>query len=398
MRLLYFHQHFSTPSGAVGQRSYAMARRFIEYGHTVTIVCGSYKGGVTGLTDPFVKGCRRGNVDGIQVIEFDLSYANHDSFIKRFWTFMKFAFRSVKLVFTLDYDVIFASTTPLTVGIPGILGRWLRRKPFVFEVRDLWPELPKAMGVITNPLILGCLSLLERVSYHSAHELIALSPGMCDGIVRCGIPKEKVHLVSNGCDLHIFENVKPSSRPLGVADTDLMAVYAGTHGMANGLDAVLDTAVVLQRRARTDIKFVLVGDGKLKQALQQRSREEGLDNVLFLELLPKRTLAELMLAADIGLQILANVPAFYDGTSPNKFFDYIAAGLPVLINYPGWLGKKVIESQCGFVVPPNDADAFADTLEKAAADRSSLKQMGKNARQLAEQEFDRNELAEQWVS
>lgn len=105
-----------------------------------------------------------------------------------------------------------------------------------------------------------------------------------------------------------------------------------------------------------------------------------------------------MLDADLGLQILANVPAFYDGTSPNKFFDYIAAGLPVLINYPGWLGRKVTESQCGFVVPPNDADAFADALEEAAADRSLLKEMGKNARQLAEQEFNRNKLAEQWVN
>jgi glycosyltransferase involved in cell wall biosynthesis len=397
MNILYFSQHFSTPQGSTGQRAYEMARKLIARRHTVTIVCGSYKGGVTGLTTPFMKGMRHGNVDGIHVIEFNLNYANHDGFLKRTRTFLRFVVRSIKLVFTLNYDVIFATTTPLTVAVPGILGRWLRRKPFIFEVRDLWPELPKAMGVITNPFMLATLSLLERISYYSANQLIALSPGMLEGIVRCGIPRERVHLVSNGCDFHLFENTEKVSRPASISDTDLMAVYAGTHGIANGLGAVLDAALVLKKRGRNDIKLVLIGDGKLKPVLQKRAKEERLDNVLFLEPLPKRALAQLILSADLGLQILANVPAFYDGTSPNKFFDYIAAGLPVLINYSGWLSKKVAENGCGFVVPPDDAEAFASALE-AAADSSQLKKMGKNARQLAEQEFNRNELAEQWVN
>ena len=134
MKVLYFHQHFTTPKGSAGIRSYEMARRLISRGHQVTMVCGSYGGGQTGLAQPFVNGKRRGFVDGIDIVEFDLAYSNADGFIKRTATFVKFAFRSIGLVFLEQYDVLFATTTPLTAGIPGIFSRWLRRKPFVFEV------------------------------------------------------------------------------------------------------------------------------------------------------------------------------------------------------------------------------------------------------------------------
>lgn len=137
MRVLYFHQHFSTPKGTVGIRSYEMALRLLERGHQVTIVCGSYDGGETGLTLPFINGMRRGKVDGIDIIEYDLAYSNSDDFFKRSMTFVKFALRSIGVALTERYDLAFATSTPLTAGIPGIFARWLRGKPFVFEVRDL---------------------------------------------------------------------------------------------------------------------------------------------------------------------------------------------------------------------------------------------------------------------
>ncbi|GAA75674.1 hypothetical protein P20480_2143 [Pseudoalteromonas sp. BSi20480] len=146
------------------------------------MVCGSYGGGETGLTLDFIKGRREGVVDGIHIIEFDLAYSNADGLIKRAGTFLKFALKSIGIALTHKYDVVFATTTPLTAGIPGILARWLRGKPFVFEVRDLWPELPKEMGVITNPLVLAAMSALEWCSYRSAHRCIGLSPGIVEGI------------------------------------------------------------------------------------------------------------------------------------------------------------------------------------------------------------------------
>jgi hypothetical protein len=159
-----------------------MARRLVARGHQVTMVCGSRSGGGSGLDEPFIKGVRRGSVDGIDVIEFDLPYSNADGFVTRTMTFVKFAVRSVWLALTERYDVVFATTTPLTAGIPGIFARWLRGKPFVFEVRDLWPELPRAMGVIRNPMVLGAMSALEWTSYRSAHRLVGLSPGIVEGI------------------------------------------------------------------------------------------------------------------------------------------------------------------------------------------------------------------------
>lgn len=397
MKVLYFHQHFSTPKGSAGIRSYEMARCLIARGHQVTMVCGSYGGGETGLAEPFMNGRRRGTVDGIDIIEFDLAYSNADGLAKRALTFLKFAVRSIGLAFTEQYDLVFATTTPLTAGIPGIFARWFRGKPFVFEVRDLWPELPRAMGVIKNPVVLGAMSVLEWASYRSAHRAIGLSPGIVDGIAHRGVHPDRIAMVPNGCDLGIFAAEVEPWRPAQVRDTDLMAVFAGTHGMANGLDAALDAATELKRRGRDDIKLLLIGQGKLKPALVARAQREGLENVVFHDPVNKARLAGLMAATDVGLQLLANVSAFYYGTSPNKFFDYISAGLPVLNNYPGWLAEMIKEHQCGFAVPPDDPVAFADALERAADDRVALKPMGERGRRLAEAEFDRALLADRWA-
>lgn len=398
MNVLYFHQHFSTPNGSTGIRSYEMAQRLLKQGNQVTMVCGSYGGGETGLISDFIKGRREGIVDGIHIVEFDLAYSNTDGLVKRAGTFLKFAIKSISIALTYKYDVVFATTTPLTAGIPGIFARWLRGKPFVFEVRDLWPELPKEMGVIKNPLVLTAMSILEWCSYRSAHRCIGLSPGIVEGIKKRGVKASKVAIVPNGCDFTIFADDVAPWRPDGVEDTDLMAVFTGTHGLANGLDAALNAAKELKMRGRNDIKLVLVGQGKLKEDLQARAKRADLDNVIFHSPVNKSKLAELLKGADIGLQLLANIPAFYYGTSPNKFFDYISAGLPVLNNYPGWLAGMIKDNNCGYAIEPDNAQAFADALENAADNKESLPAMGERAQALAKRDFNRHNLADKWVT
>ncbi|MDN3396835.1 MULTISPECIES: glycosyltransferase family 4 protein [unclassified Pseudoalteromonas] len=398
MNVLYFHQHFSTPNGSTGIRSYEMAQRLLKQGNQVTMVCGSYGGGETGLISDFIKGRREGIVDGIHIVEFDLAYSNTDGLVKRAGTFLKFAIKSISIALTYKYDVVFATTTPLTAGIPGIFARWLRGKPFVFEVRDLWPELPKEMGVIKNPLVLTAMSILEWCSYRSAHRCIGLSPGIVEGIKKRGVKASKVAIVPNGCDFTIFADDVAPWRPDGVEDTDLMAVFTGTHGLANGLDAALNAAKELKMRGRNDIKLVLVGQGKLKEDLQARAKRADLDNVIFHSPVNKSKLAELLKGADIGLQLLANIPAFYYGTSPNKFFDYISAGLPVLNNYPGWLAGMIKDNNCGYAIEPDNALAFADALENAADNKESLPAMGERAQALAKRDFNRHNLADKWVT
>lgn len=396
MHVLYFHQHFGTPRGASGTRSYEMARRMIQRGHRVTMVCGSYAQSSTGLEMPFVRGRREGAVDGIDVVEFDLAYANTDGFVKRSLTFAKFAWRSVGLAVTTRADAIFATTTPLTAAIPGLAGKWIRRTPFVFEVRDLWPELPRAMGVITNRGVLAGMAALEWLAYKSADRLIGLSPGIVKGVGRFGAPSARIAMIPNGCDLALFDvRAGAAPRPAGVGPNDFMAVFSGTHGVANGLDAVVDAAAELRRRGLGDVKLVLVGTGKEKDALVRRAAEAGLqDIVLFLPPMPKTQLAGLLAAADAGLQILADIPAFYYGTSPNKFFDYLAAGLPVLTNYPGWIADIVCENGIGVAVAPRDPSAFVDGLIRLRdnpVDRDRV-------RGVARRDFDRDALADQLIA
>jgi glycosyltransferase involved in cell wall biosynthesis len=167
--------------------------------------------------------------------------------------------------------------------------------------------------------------------------------------------------------------------------------------MANGLDAVLDAAIELRRRGDQTIAIELIGDGKLKPGLKQRAELENLTNVSFTEPIPKTTLASRLGDADIGLMILANVPAFYYGTSPNKFFDYLASGLPIICNYPGWVAELIREHGCGIAVGPGNPMAFADALQFLASDPAARRQMGDRARRLAD-EFDRTRLAERFVS
>ena len=403
MRVLYIHQHFSTHDGTTGVRSYKMARRLIANGHDVTMLCGSYDRSDTGLTGPFSRGIRRGSRDGIDVVELDLAYSNSQSLLSRSVVFLKFAILACWVALTEKCDVIVATSTPLTVGIPAVVGRVFRRKCLVFEIRDLWPELPRAMGVITNPVVLAGLAALEWLVYRCADRLIGLSKGMVDGIVARGVSEFDVKLIPNGCDFDLFQDAATLSvRPAPFGDDDLVAIYAGSHGVANGLDAVIAAANELRRRGDLRVKFLFVGDGSQKQSLRQSVIDAGLeDRVVFLEPVGKSELAGLIQGADVGIQCLANVEAFYEGTSPNKFFDYIASGKPVLVNYPGWVRDLILEDDCGWAVDPDDPAGFADALQEAAASREETLERGERALLLAHRRFDRAVLSEtfsNWVT
>ena len=398
MRLLYFHQHFATPKGSSGTRSYEFARALIARGHQVTMICGAHK--LSGLDLPYeeAKGWHRGNVDGIDVISLPLAYSNRDSLVRRGWTFLRFALRSIRLALELDYDLVFATSTPITAVIPGLAAKWLRGKPFVFEVRDLWPELPRALG-LRNPFLLGGMSLLEFLGYRSADACIGLSPGIVEGIRARADERLPVAMIPNGCDLEVFHPAKRARLTLpGIGPDDFVAGFTGAHGVANGLDALLAVAEELKRRGDTRVRLAFIGDGKEKERLAAKATELGLTNCLFFSPVPKTELGAITASLDCGLMVLRDVPAFYRGTSPNKFFDYIAAGIPVVNNYPGWLAGLITEYRCGIVVPPGNAAAFADALQSLASNAEARRAMGAAARSLAEKEFARPILADRFIA
>lgn len=398
MHILYLHQYFKTPSEPGGIRSYEMARHLIARGHQVTMICAhSSKDGLA-LPGRHEDPVRKGIIDGIRVIQFNLKYSNYMTLPQRALSFLRFALRSIVLALNMEYDLVLATSTPLTAGIPGIFAHTFRGKPFVFEVRDLWPELPRAMGVVKNPLVLAGMSTLEWISYHTASACIALAPGIREGIARRSPKGRSIAMIPNGCDLELF---RPGSRDEldlpGVGPKDCVAVFAGAHGIANGLDSVLDAAHVLLLRERKDIVLAFIGDGKMKPALMKRVQSEKLDNCRFFNPMPKNQLARVMGCCDVGLMILDDVPAFYYGTSPNKFFDYISSGLPVLNNYRGWVADLIKEHHCGIAVPPRDPEALADALCSLADNAGIRWKYGQNARNLAEKKFSRDRLANEFV-
>jgi glycosyltransferase involved in cell wall biosynthesis len=398
LRLLYFHQHFATPQGSSGTRSYEFARALIARGHQVTMICGAHK--LSGLDLPYdeAKGWHRGNVDGIDVISLPLAYSNRDSLVRRGLAYVRFALRSVRLALTLDCDLVFATSTPITAVIPGLAAKWFRGKPFVFEVRDLWPELPRALG-LRNPFVLGGMSLLEFLGYRSADACIGLSPGIVDGIRARADERLPVAMIPNGCDLEVFHPSKRAKLTLpGIGPDDFVAGFTGAHGVANGLDALLAVAEELKRRGDTRVRLAFIGDGKEKERLAAKATELGLTNCLFFPPVPKSELGAITASLDCGLMVLKDIPAFYRGTSPNKFFDYLAAGIPVVNNYPGWLAGLIEENCCGIVVPPGEPIAFADALQRLAADPAGRRAMGAAARDLGEKEFARPLLAAQFVT
>lgn len=397
MKILYLHQHFTTPNGSTGTRSYEFARALIQRGHTVTIICGSHNLAKTGLSGEYQKNIRRGYVDGIEIIEIHQPYSNHDGLFKRSFKFLKFSLRSIKLVLTEKYDLIYATTTPLTIGIPAMAAKIFRNKNYIFEVRDLWPELPKAMGVIKNPLILKSMSILEFGSYRLAKHCVGLSPGIVEGIIKRGVKRHNVSLIPNGCDERFLEKNKKNSRPAGFSEQDFIAVFTGAHGEANGLDILIDVAQELKNLDQKNIKILLIGDGKEKNKLIQKAEAENLNNLIFWDPIPKLELENILQQVDLGLMILKNIPAFYYGTSPNKFFDYIASGLPVLVNYPGWLADLINQNKSGLAVSPEDPKEFARGLIELAKDKNKLKQMGEAGRELALREFSREKLAKEWI-
>jgi glycosyltransferase involved in cell wall biosynthesis len=226
------------------------------------------------LNLPFDKkaGWSRGNINGIDVIALPLNYSNHDSIRKRLVTFFKYAFKSIKITLDFDYDLVFATSTPLTAALPGIFASILKQKKFIFEVRDLWPELPRAMGM-KNPFLLGGMWAIEGCAYRSSIACVGLSPGIVEGIKKRSSLGHPVALIPNGCDLDIF---KPQSKIgiklQGINPGDFVAGFTGAHGKANGLDAIIDAARELKKRKIPHVKFLLIGDGSEKN-VYRKSRE-----------------------------------------------------------------------------------------------------------------------------
>ena len=193
LKIIYLHQYFSTNNGFGSTRSYSFAKGLVELGHSVKVICFKGDRNNTGLKNDFKNGWRTGFKEGIEIIEFDIAYSNYDSILSRSFKFLYFSLKALAFIIFDKVDLIFATSTPLTISLPAIAARWFRGIPFIFEVRDLWPELPVAMGIIRNPILIKILSILEWISYKSSISCIGLAPGICEGIIKRVSLQIKLH-------------------------------------------------------------------------------------------------------------------------------------------------------------------------------------------------------------
>ncbi|CAN5690900.1 glycosyltransferase family 4 protein [soil metagenome] len=388
MRILYLHQFFVTREGSGGTRSYEFARHLVRAGHEVVMV-----------TAASGENAAPGTADGIRVIEVRGGYrdyvkATSMAYPRRIESFLRFAAgATAAVVREAAPDVIFATSPPLTMALPAVTAARRHRVPLVLEVRDLWPEAPIQMGALSNPLAQRLARTLERGVYRASAHVVALSPGIREGVISAGVAPTDVTLIPNASELDLFSpelDTDGLRERLGL-DGRFVCSYFGTMGEANDLSQVVEAATILE--GDESIVFVLQGDGKRRPAIEEDVRRHGLRNVVFLPAGDKASAARLAAASDACMTIFKDVPILATN-SPNKLFDTFAAGRPAIVNTPGWQRDLIERHQAGLFARPGDPADLAAQVTRLRDDPAMAAAYGRNGRRLAEGEFDRRLLAE----
>jgi glycosyltransferase involved in cell wall biosynthesis len=398
MKVLLIHQAFVSPRDAGGTRHFELAQFARKRGHQVVIIASdlSY---LSGNRHPSARGLvSQEEIDGVKVFRAYTYPSLHRSFAWRVISFLSFMVTSVWAGLRAGpVDLVMGTSPPIFQAISAWLVSVLRRKPFLLEIRDLWPDFAVGMGVLRNPMMIAASRCLERFLYHQADHIVVNSPAYRDLIIRKGIPAEKLSLIPNGVDPEMFDPDSAGAAARlewGLGDA-LVVLYAGALGQANDIPTILRAAQHLREDRR--IRWVFAGDGKERKSLEDLAAKLGIrDGTLFTGALPKSRMKELMAAADICVATLQNIPMFRT-TYPNKVFDYMAAGRPTVLGIDGVI-RDVIESAGGGIfVPPGNDLALARAVEQLTKDKAARVQMGRAARSHVTKHFHRHDQAAQFI-
>jgi len=391
LNILYIHQYFKTPEEPGGTRSYWVARRLIEEGYRVTIIT------TTSKNDQLLK---KTFVDGIEVIYINIKYDNKMGLIGRFISFTLFMVASSLIcLFGRRYNLLVATSTPLTVGIPALLYRAFRSVPYIFEVRDLWPEVPIQMGGLNNYFLRKIAIALEKTVYRFSSRIITLSPGMENGVCHAGVSGEKISMIPNMAKIDKFWPHAKDSILFDKYNIDaqsLNIIHFGAMGVANGLDYILKAASILQTKGVTGISFILLGDGSDNPKLKSQVNDAKLSNIIFINPLPMNETSELVNICDLSIISFANFPIL-NTNSPNKLFDSLSAGKPIVVNSEGWTKELVERNKCGFYVAKDSPQDLAELLYKLSDKQNTILEYGRNARVLAEEKYDKSILCDKFL-
>src|SRR5690606_28698599 len=327
--------------------------------------------------------------DGIHVKVINVKIDNKQSFARRIWSFIQYSLLSSYYALTLKADVVIASSGPITVGLPGLLARYIRGRKLVFETRDLWPEGAIELGVINNPLMIKAAYWFEKVCYRASSFVVTLSPGMTKNIKR-RFGLANVDDVTNAANIALF------STPLNLVSDQVTsksyAIYTGNIGMVNNSYWLYEAAKELKKLGREDIIVLLIGEGQQREELEELAQKEGTSNFIRLGLMPKNDLVAYVQYAFVSLVPLKGTPVL-DTSSPNKFFESLAAGIPIIQNTQGWMKDFLEEHQVGYTLDPNNPRQLAEYLIKMKDEIAETEAMGKRSLVVAKTYFDKDYLA-----
>jgi glycosyltransferase involved in cell wall biosynthesis len=391
MKILLLHQAFVSPDEPGHTRHFEMAQYLRDHGHELVIVASdlNYQTGQRTVERHGV--FTEQMIDGVRILRSYIYPALHRSYFWRIVSFFSFMFSSVWTALSVkDADLIMGTTPQIFQAVSAWFVAFVRNKPFLLEVRDLWPEFGISMGVITNPIVIALARWLEKFLYARATHILVNSPAYKEYMVARGVPASKITYIPYGTDVDMFNpNVDGLSvrRKLGLEDK-FVVLYAGALGQANDIYTVLCAAKHLNEE--DDIRFVFWGDGKERPNLQSEAERLELRNVIFAGVCPKKEMPFVIASSDVCLAILQNVPMFRT-TYPNKVFDYMAAARATVLVIDGVI-REVIESSDGgvFVEPAND-ELLAKTILELSKDPQRVKQMGLNARAYLVKNLDRRD-------
>lgn len=391
MKILLLNQSFVSPDEPGHTRHFEMAQYLRNCGHELVIVA-SDSNYQTGLRTVERKGLFVEQViDGVRILRAYSAPTLHRSYFWRFISFFSFMFSSVWAALQVkDADLIMGTTPPIFQAVSGWFVALVRRKPFLLEVRDLWPEFAISMGVIKNPIVVTLAHWLENFLYGRATHILVNSPAYKDYILGKGVSEKKITFIAYGTDINMFNpNVDGLSvrEKLELNDTFLV-LYAGAMGQAHDLYTVLRAARRLSDELK--IRFVFFGDGKERPNLQLEARRLNLENVIFAGVCPKKEMPSVVASADVCLAILQNVPMFRT-TYPNKVFDYMAAGRATVLAIDGVIRDVIEDSGGGVFVEPGNDELLAKTILELSKDPQRVKQMGENARAYLVKNLDRRD-------
>ena len=392
MHILLIHQAFASLDEPGGTRHHELARYLASQGHRLTIITSPISYLTGKARSKKIRWCEK-QTDGdlITILRVYTYPSLHRSFAFRMVSFLSFMFSSFIIGLGVkNVDLIWGTSPPIFQGLTAWLLARIKHIPFLFEVRDLWPAFAVAVGVLKNPLLIKLSELLETFLYRHADLVIVNSPGFIQFIKSRGATR--VELVPNGTDTNMFtpEVDGESFKRLHHLEAKFVVLYAGAHGLSNDLGIVLQSARRLM--PRKDIIFVFLGDGKDKPALQTQVATDGLDNILFLAPIPKVEMPSALAAADACIAILKPVE-LYKTTYPNKVFDYMAAGKPVILAIDGVIREVIENANAGIPVHPGDPEALSQAVLQLADDPELAHRMGYQARVYVKKNFDRSILA-----